>query len=120
MHCSYEVLGGLHRITARQQLAKEETMGKMEYVEAKIFIGLTDGEALRLGSRYNANGHLTHEMTHQEYVSTILLQLMRKYICTYVYQQACQLCNDIIYMSIRVGRSMQGQTTSNDWRKSYV
>ena len=41
---------------------------KLLSVEAKIFIGLTDGEALRLGSRHNLNGHLTHEMTHRDYV----------------------------------------------------
>ena len=57
-------------MTARQEIVKEEGdyNDKLLSVEAKIFIGLTDGEALRLGSQHNLNGHLTHEMTHRDYV----------------------------------------------------
>ena len=55
-------------MTARQELVKEEGNhnDKLLSVEAKIFIGLTDGEALCLGSRHNLNGHLTHKMTHRD------------------------------------------------------
>ena len=36
---------------------------------AFIYCGLSDEEALRLASRHNQNGHYTHEMTHQDFVS---------------------------------------------------
>ena len=45
----YKVLGGLHSVTTRQELVKEgKHNDKLPSVEARIFIGLTDGEALRL------------------------------------------------------------------------
>ena len=65
----YEVLGGLHSVVARQQLSDEDGLAALNVVEAKIFIGLTDGEALHLGSRHNINGHTKHDMTHRDYVS---------------------------------------------------
>ena len=60
-------------VSAKQQLLQEKgpNSHQMEMVEAKIFFNLTDGEALRLGSRHNRNGHLTHEMSHRDYVSTL-------------------------------------------------
>ena len=41
---SYEVLGGLHCVLAKQMIVKEggDVHEKMKSVEAKIFIGLTD------------------------------------------------------------------------------
>ena len=66
----YEVQGGLHGVTARQQLA-EEFPESQEYksVLAFVYVGLTDEEALRLATKHNINGHFNHQMTHRDYVS---------------------------------------------------
>ena len=89
----YEVLGGLHTVTAKQQLLEEVPGGhnlkssaklvhavpwvmlfsdQLQYKEAlaNVYCGLTDVECLHLASRHNINGHLNHEMTYGDYVST--------------------------------------------------
>ena len=66
----YEVLGGLHRVSAKQQLS-EEFPDSSEYssVLAFVYIGLTDEEALWLACKHNVSGHFNHYMTHRDYVS---------------------------------------------------
>ena len=65
----YEVHGGLHGVKARQSLL-DENPSQPEYstVDAVVYVGLTDEEALRLASRHNFNGHFNHKMTHRDYV----------------------------------------------------
>ena len=60
-------------VSAKQQLLQESVThcNQLETVEPKVFFGLTDGEALQLGSRHNQNGHLTHEMSHRDYVGAL-------------------------------------------------
>ena len=62
----YEVNGGLHSAKARQGLANENTI--FSTVQAVVYVGLSDEEALRLASRHNVNGHYNHRMTHRDYV----------------------------------------------------
>ena len=62
----YEVLGGLHGVTARQELNMEGF--KFETASCHVYAGLSDEEALWLSSRHNANGHFQHRMTHRDYV----------------------------------------------------
>lgn len=68
-HYHYEVLGGLHTVTAKQELSEEVT-DQMHYKEtlATVYCGLTDEECLRLASRHNFNSHLNHKMTYGDYV----------------------------------------------------
>lgn len=65
----YEILGGQHSTAARLELHKENPDNELfAEVLAEVYIGLSDDEALRLGSRHNANGHFIHKLTHREYV----------------------------------------------------
>ena len=63
----YEVNGGLHSVKARQGLVNENPI--FSTVQAVVYVGLSDEEALRLASRHNTNGHFNHRMTHRDYVS---------------------------------------------------
>ena len=62
----YEVFGGLHGVTAWQELNVEGF--KFETISCHVYAGLTDEEALWLSSRHNANGQFQHRMTHRDYV----------------------------------------------------
>ena len=64
---SYEVLGGTHNMLATKALSvkyPKENNFKGRY--AKLFVGLTDDEALWLASRHNKIGSFRHEMTFQD------------------------------------------------------
>ena len=50
----YEVLGGVHGFTARQELNMEGF--KFETISCHVHAGISDKEALWLSSRHNANG----------------------------------------------------------------
>lgn len=63
----YEVNGGLHGVKARQLLSSDDPIFSM--VQAIVYVGLTDEEALRLAMRHNKNGHFNHRLTHRDYVS---------------------------------------------------
>ena len=66
----YEVHGGLHGVSAKQQLSSEfPDSSEYSSVHAFVYIGLTDEEALRLACKHNVNGHFNHHMTHRDYVS---------------------------------------------------
>ena len=66
----YEVHGGLHGITAKQELAnKYPDSQQYKSMLAHVYIGLSDEEALRLATRHNINGHFNHHLTHRDYVS---------------------------------------------------
>lgn len=66
----YEVQGGLHGITACQELSAEGY--SFDRVSSHVYVGFTDEEALWLASRHNANGHFHHHMTHRDYVSFLI------------------------------------------------
>ena len=73
----YEILGGQHTSAARAELHAENPDNQLlAQVLAEVYIGLTDGEALRLASRHNANGHFRHRMTHRDYVKLIHVLLI--------------------------------------------
>ena len=57
-------------MTARQQLAAEYT-DRVEFqnVWGFVYCSLSDEESLRLSMRHNVNGHLSHKVTHRDYVS---------------------------------------------------
>ena len=66
----YEVHGGLHGITAKQELAnKYPNSQEYKSILAHIYVGLSDEEALRLATRHNINGHFNHHLAHRDYVS---------------------------------------------------
>ena len=97
---TYEVLGGLHTLLAKQELHKDKpgisyfivwqihiavhldmaSSSKLYFIDvpayatcmAFIYCGLSEEECLRLASRHNANGHFNHHMTHRDYVSSQL------------------------------------------------
>lgn len=69
----YEVLGGQHTSKARIELHEEHPDNPLfATILAEVYAGLSDDEALRLGSRHNINGHFIHKMTHRDYVSFIV------------------------------------------------
>ena len=69
----YEVLGGQHTSTARLELAREHPNNKLfSSILAKIYVGLSDNESLRLASRHNLNGMFIHRMTHWDYASCVV------------------------------------------------
>lgn len=68
----YEVLGGLHTFLAKSQLAQEVPDDLYMFVNADVYVGLTDDEALRLAVRHNQNSHFTHKVTHRDLVSNHL------------------------------------------------
>ena len=71
---NYEVLGGTHNVLATQQMLEkhpDSTVFRGRY--ARLFVGLSDEEALWLASRHNSSGCFRHEMTFQDEASTIVL-----------------------------------------------
>lgn len=65
----YEVLGGLHTMLAKTQLASEYPHCSFyKMVTAEVYIGLTDEQALRLAQRHNQTSHFTHKLTHRDLV----------------------------------------------------
>jgi hypothetical protein len=71
----YEVIGGLHSVTARKQLTVENDT--FSTVNASIYVGLTDDEALHFAKRHNVNSSLTHKVTHKDYIQTCRTRLYR-------------------------------------------
>ena len=68
--CSYEVLGGLHTLLAKSQLAAEYPENSyFKCCLADVYIGLSDEEALRLSQRHNQTSHFVHKVTHRDLVS---------------------------------------------------
>ncbi|XP_028419073.1 uncharacterized protein LOC114544709 [Dendronephthya gigantea] len=72
----YEVLGGTHNLLATKQLLEkhpdsEEYKGRY----ARIFVRLTNFEALWLASRHNKTGCFRHEMTFKDEVEVAHRQL---------------------------------------------
>ena len=66
----YEVLGGLHTMLAKAQLAEEFPENPFfNTVAAEVYVALSDEEALRLAQRHNLNSHFVHELTHRDLVS---------------------------------------------------
>lgn len=65
----YEVLGGTHNVLATKELSgKHPEMAIFKGRYARLFVGLTDDEALWLASRHNSSGCFRHEMTFQDEV----------------------------------------------------
>lgn len=65
----YEVLGGTHVMLATKQLnetypANESFQGRV----ARIYIGLSDQEALWLGAMHNNTGAFRHQLTYRDEV----------------------------------------------------
>ncbi len=70
----YEVLGGLHTMLAKIQLAEEYPDNPYFTVAmAEVYLGLSDEEALRLAQRHNLNSHFVHKLTHRDLVSKFLV-----------------------------------------------
>ena len=68
--CSYEVLGGLHTLIAKQQLSADYPDNPFfSTCVAEVYVGLNDEEALRLSQRHNETSHFTHKVTHWDLVS---------------------------------------------------
>lgn len=66
----YEVLGGLHTLTAKSELAKEHLeIPSFHQALAEVYIGLSDEQSLRLAQRHNRNAHFIHKITHRDLVS---------------------------------------------------
>ena len=70
----YQVIGGLHSVTARKHLSVENSL--FSTVQAAIYVGLTDDESLHLAKRHNINSSLTHSVTHKDYVRCIIIHSM--------------------------------------------
>ena len=110
----YEVLGGLHSLTARKQILNDDPSEMLKlpqhtYVrtykfynnstiayyyagnphfktaKAVIYCGLTDEEALRVAARHNVTGHFHHSLTHQDYVSIQYIPIDNVLILIMVY-----------------------------------
>lgn len=70
----YEVLGGVHTMLAKGELAEEHPDNPhFSSVMAEVYIGLSDEESLRLAQRHNSNSHFVHKVTHRDLV------------CSYIY-----------------------------------
>lgn len=66
----YEVLGGVHTMLAKSQLAKEYPDNPyFSSAMAEVYVGLTDEESLRLAQRHNSNSHFVHKVTHRNLVN---------------------------------------------------
>ena len=74
----YEVLGGLHTMLAKAQLA-EEFPDNLFFITAtaEVYVGLSDEEALRLAQCHNLNSHFVHKLTHHDLVSCVIILLTR-------------------------------------------
>lgn len=65
----YEVLGGLHSLLCKNQLAIEYPDNPYYKVAlADVYVGLTDEQSLRLARRHNDNSHFVHKVTHRDLV----------------------------------------------------
>ena len=68
--CSYEVLGGLHTLLSKSQLAAMYPENPFFKVcMAEVYVGLNDEEALRISKRHNITSHFNHSVTHRDLVS---------------------------------------------------
>ena len=65
-------------MTARKHSSMEDSL--LSTVQAAIYVGLTDDEALHLAKRHNINSSLTHSVTRKDYVRYIIIHSM--YILT--------------------------------------
>ena len=69
----YEVLGGLHTLTAKTELTEEFPDNPFfQQALAEVYTGLSDEQALRLAQRHNSNSHFVHKVTHRELVSGLV------------------------------------------------
>ena len=67
----YEVAGGLHNYTAKKELAEGYPHNPFyKKVEAVVYGGLSDEQALRPALQHNVNGHFVHKMTFRDLVSS--------------------------------------------------
>ena len=90
----YEVLGGLHTMIAKSQLAEEFPENPFYTTAmAEVYIGLTDEEALRLAQRHNLNSHFVHKLTHRDLVSAVILIM---YYIIHVYSVV--QCKVLVYI----------------------
>ena len=65
----YEVHGGTHLTLATKQLhGKFPTNSSYRGRAARIYVGLTDEEALWLGAMHNNNGAFRHNLTYKDEV----------------------------------------------------
>jgi len=70
----YEVLGGLHTYLAKVQLSQKfPECSFYKYVNADVYVALSDEQALRLAQRHNQNAHFVHKITHRDLVSEYIL-----------------------------------------------
>ena len=66
----YEVIGGLHNMTAAKALnAKYPNNPHFKGRHSRVYCGLNDEEALWLASRHNLTAAMRHEMSFFEEVS---------------------------------------------------
>ena len=75
----YEVLAGTHNVLAAISLSEkypEESNFKGRY--AKLFVDLTDDEALWLASQHNTTGSFRHEITFQDEASILKICSYRR------------------------------------------
>ena len=107
---SYEVIGGLHSITARKQLVSENEA--FSTVKATIYAGLSDDEALHLAKRHNLNSHLTHEVTHKDYVSECYIKILIELVEVSPPVIDPGLSNSIVSSSIRFYRWIQNSCSN--------
>ena len=60
---------GLHTLVAKNQLMAEYPDNPFfKVMTAKVYVGLSDEEALRLAQRHNMNSHFIHKVTHHDLV----------------------------------------------------
>ena len=87
----YEVLGGLHTMLAKAQLAQEFPENPFfSTATAEVYVGLSDEEALRLAQRHNLNSHFVHKLTHRDLVSCVLIISLLWLISSLVQIEACR------------------------------
>jgi hypothetical protein len=62
---------GLHTFMAKSQLVQELPDNSFyQHVNAKVYVGLTNEQCLRLAQRHNNNSHFMHSVTHRDLVSS--------------------------------------------------
>lgn len=73
----YEVLGGLHNTMAAKALLEKHPRNEhFQRRHARVYVGLTDKEALWLGTRHNATASFRHEIKLKEEVCHSHVQKM--------------------------------------------
>ena len=88
--CRYEVLGGLHTLSAKTQLSVECPDNPFyKTTMAEVYVGLSDEEALRLARRHNSTSHFVHAVTHRDLVSTTIHSYAVMWHCVYMYFCMC-------------------------------